>query len=475
MFDIYYSISMLFTIILVTNNRNSTSMKKLLILIVLLSANLNVAHAQTEVNGTIVSVNGEQIPVATIDVSAIGPTDIFTLPDKEFADEDGEFSVSFSNPGINSLTIRGVFHKTVSIPLMIYDQEKVSMSVYLVPVSYNDGKYFDIQAYLRWIRVFGNFNDYDFFSGEIFRANDDGSISAFIKTDLDTIRYQVRGLTNGIAVLPGADDYAALGSNFEAILYKVSDADSVEIRFHPNETQPYSHAYTNSPATRQIPISAFVHFKDYSDKFWSIPLQRVQTSRISYQPIEKPAYSGIPENILKEARSMGYDFLSTKRISSFRDSVIKDLNENNLHPQQTSALLISYVGLVEQQRSRQQYLERTGREPQAMQIDDNIFDRIFNTVDPRNPVWALNHDAPLVLLEETGYSSDAVAYAERMIRQHANDMVVRNLVLRLIERRAGDFESIKEMPYYNWIVDRYGENNLARRAILAFHRVNKSR
>ena len=69
----------------------------------------------------------------------------------------------------------------------------------------------------------------------------------------------------------------------------------------------------------------------------------------------------------------------------------------------------------------------------------------------------------------------AIDYAEQMIKQHADDMVVSNLVLKLIERRADEFRGIRDMPYYNWIVERYGENNLARRAIATFKRANESR
>jgi len=29
------------------------------------------------------------------------------------------------------------------------------------------------------------------------------------------------------------------------------------------------------------------------------------------------------------------------------------------------------------------------------------------------------------------------------------------------------------MPYYKWIVERYGENNLARRAIITFERMQQ--
>lgn len=345
--------------------------------------------------------------------------------------------------------MHGVFHKSARIPLMIYDQDQMSMTIHLLPVSYNDGEYFDQQVYLEWIRAYGNFNDYDFFSGEIFQANGDGSISGVIKTDLETIRYQIRGLANGVTVLPGADEYAPLGSDFEALVYNASNADSIELRFHPGDEHPFSHILPEGPASWQVPMDAFVHFHRENYKYWLLPLERVRSSQMAYQPISKPANIEVAEEILKKSMLKYYDFKSLKNTSAFRDSVINDLRRNNLHPQQRSALLISYIGLTEQQKAMGRYIQGIGQEPHEIRTHSAVFDNIFDTVDPRNPVCALNSKAPLILPKETIYSEDAVAYTEQMVRQHADDMVVRHLVLRLIERRADDFEDIRNLPYYH--------------------------
>ena len=354
---------------------------------------------------------------------------------------------------------------------MIYDQESVWMDIHLLPNSYNNGEYFDQQVYLKWIRAFGNFNDYDFFSGQIFRANDDGSISAFIKTDLDTIRYQVRGITRGVTVLPGADNYQVRGDDFEAVLYNTTDADSVELRFNPDKEQPYYNALPEGPVSWQIPLSGFIHFHDESDKFWSTPLSRTGVAQLHFRTLSEPAHNGVPAGFLKESMFRSYDFRSTHYLSASRDSVINFLKREGLHPQQRSALLISYLGLIEQQRSRERYLENMGQQLPELKIDTDIFDEIFAMVDPSNPAWALNDDAPLVLLHETNFSEKAVAYTEQMVRQQSDDMVVRNLVLALIEQFAGNYQDIRAMPYYNWIIERYGENNLARRAFNTYHHV----
>lgn len=415
------------------------------------------------------------MPVSSIDVSAAGSTNIFTLPDKVFADKNGRYSVTFENPGIYTLTVRGVFHKSVRVPLMIYDQDEIGMDIYLLPHSYNNGEYFDQQVYLKWIRAYGNFNKYDFFSGEIFMANEDGSISAFINTDLDTIRYQIRGLTSGVTVLPGADEYSALKSDFEAVIYNTPETDSVELRFNPNKKQPYAHILPQAPVSWQVSFAAFIYFHNDNDKYWSLPLERTHSTRLVYNTVSPTEDSGIPAAAIKKAMFRSYGFLSSGHMSAFRDSVLSALEFEDLHPKQRSALLISYLGSIHQQRARERYLHNIGQEPSELKIHREIFEEIFRSVDPGNPVWALNDEAPLMLLRESNFSDEAVSYTEQMIRNHADGMVVRHLVLRLIERFANDYENVTDMPYYRIIVDRYGERHLARRAVLAFQQAIKNR
>lgn len=448
-------------------------MKKLLLFLITCFASAYPCIGQTVVHGSILSITGDPLPLATVEVSAMGPTDIFTVPGKQIAESGGQYRVEFKSPGIYQLTVRGVFHRTVSIPFMIYDQDQINMSIYLVPAMYDSGRHFDKQEYLYWIRVYGNFNDYDFFTGESFTANDDGSISAFIKTDKDTIRYQVKRLSNSSSVLPEADDYAVRGQSFEAVIYNTAKADSIELRFHPDENRPYDYEIPEGLLPWQIQQRAFLYFARPTDKFWTQPLQLSRTATINIHTLTRPEASNTMQELLRESQSESYDWLSTLEIAANRDSIAKALQQNDLHPQQRSALLIAYVSLIEQQLERSEYLVRIGREPTPLNIDVSILQDIIRTVDPRNPVWALNSGAALTLLNQSDYSDKAVDYAEQMIKQHADDMVVRNLVLRLIERRASWYNDVREMPYYSWILERYGENNLARKAIVTFQQTTQ--
>jgi len=450
-------------------------MKTLIFILLLTFIGCFSGYAQTVVQGSIFSITGDPLPVATIDVSATGPTDIFKVPGKQTAESNGRYRIEFNSPGIYQLSVRGVFHRSVSLPIMILDQDEIDLTIYLVPAEYKSGRHFDKNIYLHWIRVYGSFNDYDFFSGISFKANNDGSISAFIKTDKDTIRYQITGLSNGKAVLPGADNYAARDNSFEAVLYNTSGADSIELRYHPDESLPYEFEKPDGLQTWHWPLSALLHFKKPTDNFWVEPLQQTRTSSMDFRTLSDSEVSDMSTEMLQDYLYEGDNWRSITKIVDDRESVIKALQQLELHPQQRSALLISYVGLIDQQIQRTEFLTRFGEEPVPLNVNASVLKETVETVDPRNPVWAINSDAALTLLEQSGYSDMAIDYAEQMIKQHADDMVVRNLVLKLIERRADEFRDIRDMPYYNWILERYGENNLARRAIATFERVRLGR
>lgn len=220
-------------------------------------------------------------------------------------------------------------------------------------------------------------------------------------------------------------------------------------------------------------MSAFITFQNPNDRFWVRPLSRIRSARMMFQTRtgSEPISPGDP--LVQESFYSSYDWRSTQLMTDYRDSIKINLRKPDLEHQQRSALLISYFGLLDQELDRHGYLERMGQTPDSPKADEWIINETITTVDPRHPVWALNDDAPLRLLESSNYSRETVQYAEEMVRRHPDGMVVRHLVLALIEKEADNFEDVKEMPHYSWIVNRYGENNLARRAILAFRQATE--
>lgn len=447
---------------------------KILLLLCLLAPVLPV-YAQTGVNGSITSANGELIPIVKIDVAAIGSSDIFSIPDDQFADDAGNYQILFPDPGIYRLTVRALFHKTVTIPLLVFDQRLIEMDIKMIPRSFNRGEHFDKQVYTEWIRAYGNFNDYDYFSGEIFRKNRDGSISAYIKSKKDTVRYQVRGISNGSTVLPGANFYNLRDDNsFEAVIINHDKPDSIELRFHPKTDPPYPDLLPNQDFTKYVPLNAFLSFKKPSDLYWFEPLQQMNVPPQTFLDVSQLNFEDLEPDTLSQIVLNSSETWSGAYAVEKREQIKNDLETKELHPQQQAVLMIAYLGLIDRQIKLRGFMTATDRETDSeVSLDREFADRIIASVDPRHPAWSLNTDAPLHLLELTEYATEFVRYAEEMIQHHKNELIVRKLVLNLIERNADQYDDILEMNYYTWIINRYGEGNLARKARLSFQQAKE--
>lgn len=238
------------------------------------------AVSQTLIQGKLLSVDGATIPETIISIEPDNKRDIFSDQYEDVPpDKDGSYQLKIQEPGLYRLTFRGVFHHDLRVPVMIYDQPEMRMNVLLLPKKYNDGLYFDQEDYLKWIRVVGNFNDYDYNTAEKFLLNSDGSISAFLPVNSDTIRYYVRGLTynQGTTVLPKADEFEYQEDlGFESVLYKNLPNDSLEIRYDPKNTIPFKRQFPTGVNPMEVNLSGVVSLKDQESENWIRPLSLLQ-------------------------------------------------------------------------------------------------------------------------------------------------------------------------------------------------------
>lgn len=431
------------------------------------------SFAQTVVTGTISSFNSKPIPSVWITVHQSGESDIFSGIDDMQAADDGSYRIDFPAPGIYTITIYSVFHRSVNIPIMVYDQDQIEMDIYLTPKQFTGDRYFHKSEYTDWIRAYGNFNEYDFFTGEKFSQNPDGSISAFIKSDIDTVRYKIRGLTSGPTVLPGADFYDIRDNNtFEAVLINSHSSDSLELRYDPAEEHPYPSFISDGVNQISARLRAIVTFENELDYQWIQPLTLMQNVRNRIVMAEGYGFESLPLDVIQDAYSKSYSRYLVTEADEALEYVVEMLSHNGLHPQQRSALYISYLGLLHQQKRWVEYMNRWRPDEgwEEAVIDLEFLLTITEEVHPLHPLWGRNSEAALILLQSSGYHPDVVEYVSEMIRGHENGMVVRHLALDLIEQNAESYDSYEEMPYYRWVVDRYGENNLARRAVLTFRK-----
>lgn len=429
-----------------------------------------VTLSQTILTGSVKSIDGQTIPLIDIQVNRTSESDIFSKPEIILGDE-GQYKIEFSEAGIYRVSIRAVFHQSTQFSLLVFDQQEMEGDVYLKPLSYKKGRYFDEPEYLEWIRVYGDFNDYDYFTGYSFRLMDDGSISATIPADRDTIRYQVRGLTNGPTVLPGAHTYHQRDNgSFEAMLIKKPGNSAFTIRYHPDEPLPYPSMENSAHEAISVGPRTFIMFDNPKDRYWIEPMQ---LQHVNYQQVAFiNSFREIRGN--KASENKKSDSLHFRRELDFRNIITRvenHLKKTDLHEQQYSAMLIAYISLHKQYSDWQNFLtHQFESQPTGLkEVDFEIFKTVLEKVPPSHPLWANNRgDLPNFYLDLMDYSPESIHYAEQMVQHHSDDLVVREVALEMIKREAKEHSTIQDINWYLWIVERYGERNLARLAKRVF-------
>lgn len=450
-----------------------------LIALLILLIGVSDTAAQTVLNGKVLSADGTPITKAQISTITPGVQDIFTERQiRVNVAEDGAYQLNIDRPGIYMLTVRGVFHHTLNIPLMVYDQTAIEMNILMLPKYFNDGRYFGNRDYLEWIRVTGNFNDYDFHSGAQFALNSDGSISAMVPVTSDTMRIQVRRLSygQGVDAIPPADKYELLPDNsFVSVIYSNLPSDSLEIRYVPGETIPYRRFLPDNRSPNSLTVRGFLTFGNELDRYWSEPLSTMQTNFLQLRVVDYRFSEGIPpldQIALQDGEAMS---LFDKDWKSTMEEITDALKNNSLHEQQVNLLLMAYAGVVHRATINRDYLIRFGREenPPEVEYDQVIVDRIPDEIMPRHPGWARNGQLPIFLLEQYQFNERWTNYFTDLVRYHNNSDLAAKVSLAIVEGTTEYYLSVDQMPVYQAIQERFGEGNVLRRAEEIFELQNR--
>ncbi|MDZ7755596.1 carboxypeptidase-like regulatory domain-containing protein [Rhodohalobacter sp.] len=438
------------------------------------------AFAQTVISGKVLSADGSLIPKAEVSTIIPGIKDIFT--DKQIrveVAEDGAYRLQLDQPGIYSLTVRGVFHHTMYIPVLVYDQPSMEINVLMLPKAYKDGRHFGNEGYLQWIRVLGNFNDYDFHSGEEFTLNKDGSISTMVPVTSDTMRIQVSGLNYGMgtsAITP-ADRYEQLSDNsFVSVLYKNLPADSLEIRYIPNETIPYRRTVLEDRTPNSLPIDGFLAFRNDHDRYWVEPLIAMRSIPFRYRIVDYSFSEGIPPTDQLEFQNSEIESFFDVDWRRSIDEITGALKNSSLHEQQVNLLLVAYVGVAHRANMSRDYLKSIRGNDKLPEFEYNpeIIERIFEEVEPGHTVWARSSQIPLFLMDLQQFDERSVAYFTDLVRNHNSDDLAVRVSQAIVERTAQNYTSVDQMPVYQAILQRFGEGNALLRAEMIFEKQHRS-
>lgn len=464
------------------------SLRKYTFISIVLLFCVSTTSGQTTIHGKMLSVDGRSIPKTIISIHQQNPRDIFSGYEDSSAEPDGSYSITLLEPGLYNITFRGIYHLRVSIPFLIIDQESIEMDLLMIPGVYNDGRYFENEEYLEWIRVIGNFNNYDVLTGIPFNLNDDGSISAFIPVTSDTIRYQVSGLGYGrlgVTPLPPADEYAIRENrSFESVLYRNLPSDSLEIRYSPDETIPFQSHLPFKELPDWLSNNHFINFVNKSDRYWVEPIHLLRNFRINLLPVLKQDLKfGLTPSEQERYSERFSSVVSEDQLKETIDRIRNTYYRSDIHPQQKAILSLSYLSLLHhvevlQRLSTQESMtinallgigRSNENNPESdpfenIEVDHEILLQIPNRLVPTHPVLNQLQILSQSLLNMTNNHPKIVNFYHEIVKHHMNESTVERFATVLISEQAGEYERVDQIEVYQIIVDRFGEGYLARRS-----------
>lgn len=459
--------------------------KSILLLSFLFFMSPDFTYSQTTIQGRVLSAGGELIPAVKITSTLQGNRDLFGDDSIEMGtEEDGGYSFTLNKPGLYRITFRGVYHRLLTVPVLIYDQQVMEMNVLLLPLYLNNGEYFAEEDYLEWIRVSGNFNNYDYDSAKRFTRNRDGSISAFIPVTSDTVRFQVWKLTygSGTTPLPPADEYKLRSNNtFESVRYTDLPEDSLEIRYAPGETVSFQRNLPPKKSPHEVVLKGFLAFKNSSDQHWVWPLKWNSVYQQLFKVINWASSAGLSRDkqIVFQERA-GINPLSLNPLNNSwvkqKEEILQRYYHEDLHPQQRILLTIAYLGTLQHEKKIQSYMERFVDEytGESISFDSDILLGIPENIIPIHPAWSHNRSLPGFLLDLTEGNPVFLNYFLQLIQHHPDDQLVMNTAISVMRLMADEFRTAEEVPGYNLIRERYGQGEYTGRLDREFARRQRS-
>lgn len=427
-------------------------------------AGLN-AQPEATLSGTVKSLNGSVLPASHLIIKPL-TGNLFYGSQKVKVGPDGSFGLTIPKSGVYRLSIFGVMHKQVHMPLWIREPDSLSLHARLDPRNLDDGQYFNDQEYISWIRVTGNFNGYNYDRGVRFKRVAPKTLKATITTSLDTLYYQIVGITSGTTVLPGAADYRLRSSNNYEAMVPVTD-NKVELIYKADSTyfdnkNPYSDYRTTWDFNQ-----AEIKFADETEEQIQMNLKRVNLfSRLSFNnemfdsdSVARDKFEYTMEQFYRKTWILNLTQLKT--IESRLNRVPADINGHLRQSIYYKYLLLSKE-VVETHDSG--LLEEIDTNPKRY-INAEILYAAMNVIPPASPLWSLHNELILTLPDNLGYSNQVISYLEETVMKNPDNDVTGKVLFRLFTHTydsSGNSEKTKK--YYRLILDAFGDNYYARKA-----------
>ena len=415
-------------------------------------------------SGTVKSLDGNKLPQAHVILKPYSDN-LFYHSEIVEVRADNSFQISIPRSGIYRLTVIGAMHKSMNIPIWIRKPDSMEVDITLDPKNLDDGEYFNSNEYISWIRVTGNFNGYNYDRGVRFERVGSKTIRATITTSLDTLHYQVTGLTSGTTVLPGAEDYRLRDSrNYEAVVPVKND--KVVLTYKADSTY-----FDNKNP-----------FKGYRTT-WDFNQSEFQFSEKTEQQIHKNLDSGNYFSRLFNYAIFDSDSLTMDKFEYSMRQINRD--RWNLYIEESGTLetrLNNLSGTLDDDLLQSMYykylllcedildihnsglLTEIDTEPNQY-INSDILRASMDAIPPESPLWSFHKELILTLPGILGYSTRVSNYLEEAVMKHPDNDVTGRVLYRLFTHSydsSGRSERTKK--YYRLILDAFGDNYYARKA-----------
>lgn len=433
-------------------------------LYLLLSAPMLQGQPQATLTGTVTSLDGSSLPRAHVMLKPYSDN-LFYHTQTVAVDKNDRFQVSVPKSGVYRLTITGAMHKDVHMPVWIREPDTLHIDARLDPKNLDDGEYFNSNEYISWIRVTGNFNGYNYDRGVRFERVAPKTLRATITTSLDTLHYQIVGLTSGTTVLPGAADYRLRDSqNYEAVVPVTNDR--VIVTYKADSTyfdnrNPYK-GYRTTWDLNQSKIQFGDEREDHIQK--NLNKVNLFDRLFNYAMFDSDT---LTQDVFEYTMQQHYKErwkLNLTEIDSLENRIKNlpmDTNEYLRQSMHYKYLLLS-ENIVETDDSG--LLEEIETEP-GRHIDTGLLHATMDVIPPESPLWSLNRELILVLPAVLGYADRVTGYLEEMVMKHQDNDITGRVLFKLFTHSFDSSgRSEKTKKYYRLILDAFGDNYYARKA-----------
>ncbi|NGP76315.1 carboxypeptidase regulatory-like domain-containing protein [Balneolaceae bacterium YR4-1] len=421
-------------------------------------------QSQAVLSGTVRSLDGSSLPRAHVTLDPYSDN-LFYSSETVEVQSNGSFQIVAPRSGIYRVSITGAMHKGLQFPVWIREPGTMQLDIQLDPKNLDDGEYFNSNEYLSWIRVTGNFNGYNYDRGVRFERIDSNTLRATINTSLDTLHYQITGLTSGTTVLPGAADYRLRDSrNYEAIVpvknnrvVLIYKADSTYFD-NKNPFEGYRTTWDfNQSGVKFIDetedqIQKNLRKEDFFSRLFNYGM--FDTDSL---PVEQFKYT--MQQHYREMWKLNIREIDAleKRLSSLPGSTNDYVRQSMYY----KYLLLSEE-IHESHDSR--LLESSDTEP-SLYIGIDFLNASMDVIPPESSLWSLRSDLLFILPEMLGYTKRVTAYMEEVVKKNRDTDITGRVLFELFTNSYDDSgRSEQTQDYYRLILEAFGDNYYARKA-----------